>query len=89
MLENQKIVSVNQTAAQIKLLEMWKAKNMADYPLNIKFQTEEREEISTRGDSSGKAIEVDKTSKARKSFIGDATRIWNNAPAGLKRARVK
>ena len=43
MLENQKIVSVNQTAAQIILLETWKAKNMADYPLNIKFQTEERE----------------------------------------------
>ena len=43
MLENQKMMAVKQTAAQIKLLEMWKAKNMADYPLNIKFQTEERE----------------------------------------------
>ena len=43
MVENQKITSVNQTAAQIKLLEMWKAKNTEDYPLKIEFQTTARE----------------------------------------------
>ena len=37
------MMSVNQTAAQIKLLEMWKAKNTEDYPLKIEFQTTARE----------------------------------------------
>ena len=31
MLENQEILLVNQTGAQIKLVEMWKAKNVEEY----------------------------------------------------------
>ena len=69
MLENHDIMSVNQTATQIKLLEMRKAKNTEDYPLKIEFQTTVREGTAMRGDSSGKAIEVGKTSTARRSFI--------------------
>ena len=88
MLENQKMMSVNQTAAQIKLLEMWKAKNTEDYPLKIEFQTTAREGTTTQGDSSGKAIEVGKTNAAKKSFIGDATRTWNRAPDEIKLAKT-
>ena len=88
MLENQKMMSVNQTAAQIKLLEMWKAKNTEDYPLKIQFQTTAREGTTTWGDSSGKAIEVGKTNAAKKSFIGDATRTWNRAPDEIKLAKT-
>ena len=44
MRQNQKIMSVNQTAGQIKLLEIWKAKNIEeDYPLKIEFQKTVRE----------------------------------------------
>ena len=81
-------MSVNQTAAQIKLLEMWKAKNTEDYPLKIQFQTTAREGTTTRGDSSRKAIEVGKTNAAKKSFIGDATRTWNRAPDEIKLAKT-
>jgi hypothetical protein len=48
LLDNQKMLSVNQTAAQIKLTEMWKASNDLQYP--IKMKTRERQEnvIETR-----------------------------------------
>ena len=29
-----------------------------------------------------------KTSKAKRSFVGDATRIWNRAPEGIKLAKT-
>ena len=32
--KTENMLSVNQTAAQIKLTEMWKCKNKPDYPLN-------------------------------------------------------
>ena len=39
MLKNQGMLSINQTAAQIKLVEMWKAKHVEIYPINVRFQT--------------------------------------------------
>jgi hypothetical protein len=44
-LDNQKMLSVNQIAAQIKLKEMWKASNDPQYP--IKMKTRERQENAT------------------------------------------
>ena len=67
---------------------MWNAKNTEDYPLNINCQTAVTEGTNTRGDSSGKAIEVDKTSIARKLFIGDATRTWNRSLDEIKLAKT-
>ena len=88
MLENQKMMSVNQTATQIKLMEMWNAKNTEEYPLKMEFQTPAGEGTTMRGDSSGKAIEVGKTNAAKKSFIGDATRTWNTTPDEIKMAKT-
>ena len=80
MLDNQKMLSVNQLAAQIKLVEMWKAKNTENYPVNIEFRATNKNQTETRGATSGKAVETGRTSKARTTFVGDATRLWNKAP---------
>ena len=76
MLKNQDMLSVNQTAAQIKLVEMWRAKHVKVYPINNRFQTTVEGRRTTCRETKGKALETGKTSKARASFIGDATRTW-------------
>ena len=35
LLENQNMLSINQTQAQMKILEMWKATNIQIYPLEV------------------------------------------------------
>ena len=77
MLKSQDMLSVNQTTAQIKLVEMWKAKHVEVYPINIRFLTTVGGRRTTCGETKGKALETGKTSKARTSFIGDSTRTWN------------
>ena len=54
MLNNQGMLSVNQTAAQIKLVEMWKAKHVEIYPINVRFQTTVEGGRTTRGETKGK-----------------------------------
>ena len=48
MLERQKMLSVNQLQAQIKLTEMWKASNLPTYPLQIGKRTLGAEVRTTR-----------------------------------------
>ena len=88
MLDNQKMLSVNQLAAQIKLVEMWKAKNTENYPVNIEFRATNENQTETRGATSGKAVETGRTSKARTTFVGDATRLWNKAPKTITHAET-
>ena len=75
-----RMLSVNQLNAQIKLVEMWKAMNMEDYPLKIDLQTCDENRVSTRADSHKRPIEVGKTNLAQKTCISDALRLWNLAP---------
>ena len=44
MLENQEMLSVNQLAAQIKLTEVWKAKNTEEYPIRMDNKRGQQEE---------------------------------------------
>ena len=80
MLDNQKMLSVNQLAAQIKMVKMWKAKYEQNYPVKIGFRSTKENETGTRGAMSGKAVETGRTCKAKALFVGDATRLWNKAP---------
>ena len=51
MLDKFEILSVNQLNAQVKLLEVWKALNLADYPLQIQQQAvPQLREHAQRGD---------------------------------------
>ena len=45
------MLSVNQLNAQMKLVEIWKALNVGDYPLKIERQSTQTNGVSTRADS--------------------------------------
>ena len=55
MLESQKMLSVNQLAAQIKLTEVWKAKNTEEDPIRMKFRA--TNPIKTRGQKEEPQVE--------------------------------
>ena len=65
MLETQNILSVNQLAAQIKLTEMWKAKNVNEYPIKFRYQETQPGARETRGNKAGRMIETGKTTKSK------------------------
>ena len=74
------MLSIDQLNAQIKLVEIWKALNVEDYPLKIDQQAIAENRVSTRADSIGRLIEIGKSNLVQKSCISDAIRLWNSAP---------
>ena len=83
MLERQKMMSVNQLHAQIKLTEMWKALNRPSYPLQIGKRNLGDETRTTRSVTMKNLNEP----KSLTTFIGDATRLWNKAPPSIRNAK--
>ena len=69
-------MSVNQTAAQVKLTEMWKFMTPV-YPIKVQLKSNDENGMTTRSYTSGKVIEVGSSTKTIKSFIGSASRLWN------------
>ena len=84
MLEKFGILSVNQLNAQVKLLEMWKSQNIADYPLKVRKQEIEENKCTTRASAQGKLIEIGRSTTTKNSSTSDAIRIWNMAPKDIK-----
>ena len=80
MLEKTKMLSINQMNAQVKLTEMWKSVNYNNYPLNIGKLKPACNGRESRGVTTGKLMEP----KTLNTFIGNATRLWNNAPRSIK-----
>ena len=82
------LLSVNQTAIQIKLTEAWKATHLPNYPT----QMEKNEENllpntrTLRPDSTRLWKEDGKTCTARESFSRNTAKIWNQAPKSIKEA---
>ena len=74
------MLSVNQLNAQVKLLEIWKAINVEDYPLKIKLQTANESGVTTRASEKGRPINIGKTTTTQNTSTSDAIRIWNLAP---------
>ncbi len=69
MLEETRMLSVNQTEAQIKLLEMWKVE---DYPIKMDQGRPTPGDRSTRSGQTTKYKEFGRTRIGKKSFVGDA-----------------
>ena len=86
LLENQKMLSVNQLAGNIKLTELWKATHVENYPLKVKSQITPPNGRVTRADSAGKLIECKGSVLSINSCAGDGTRLWNKAPLNVKNA---
>ena len=83
MLSSQNRLSVNQLQAQVKLTEMRKANNVKGYPLNIEKIKHAPNSSVTRSVTA----ENFKEPKTTLTFIGDATRLWNKAPLGIRQAK--
>ena len=80
LLSKYSMLSVNQLNAQIKLVEIWKALNVDDYPLTVVKQTKDNSRVNTRADTKEKPIEIGKSVLMQKTCISDAIHVWNNAP---------
>ena len=59
------------------MTDMWKASTNEKYPLNIPKLANLRNGSTTRGMTNEHLVEP----RTLKTFIGDATRIWNKAPS--------
>ena len=84
LLERLGMLSVNQLNAQIKLGEMWKATHSPSHPTKFKKQEENQAYSGTRACSGGKLLEEGTRPVSLKTFKGDASRLWNNAPVEIK-----
>ena len=83
------LLSINQLAAQIKLVEAWKTINVENYPIKLENNQLQR---STNGRevrvSTVKLWKDDtRVASAKESFIRDAAKLWNNAPPNVKNAK--
>ena len=83
LLEKNNMLSVNQTSAQIKLTEMWKCKNVNSYPLQPRIVNSNEIGTLTRSATSEKF----QSTSTPSTFIGDATRLWNQAHSTITKAK--
>ena len=88
MLKKHEMMSVNQTAAQIKLTEIWEATHIDTYPLKVMKQCTAENGRVTRGDLNNKLVEGKKTTLNLNSCATDATSLWNHAPVEIRNAKT-
>ena len=87
MLTKNKMLSVNQLQAQIKLTELWKAVNTENNPLKFKCQIPSENGRETRAVSDKKLILSKGSTLTNDSFVYDSAKLWNNAPENIKMAK--
>ena len=80
MIEKFNMLSVNQLNASVKLLEIWKALKVDNYPLSINTQETRVDGSSTRADTAGRPKEIGKSILTQKTCVSDAIHTWNKAP---------
>ena len=88
LLEKTDLLSVNQLAASIKLIEVWKGIHVENYPISLepnKNMTANSERV-LRPTSCREWNQDAKTTAEMESFSINAAKIWNNAPASIKNA---
>ena len=85
ILEKFNLLSVNQTAASIKLIEVWKSFNQEGYP--ITWEPYNQNLLNQNRDLRPQANRVLKDScilkRYESSFFIDAARLWNAAPTEI------
>ena len=90
MLEKFEILSINQTIAQIKLTEAWKASKDDNYPIKLRWTREnagETEQLNSRQTRRHTMREGGMTLQAEKSFTRDTGKIWKQASKEIKEAK--
>ena len=84
LLRNVNMLSVNQTNAQIKLTEVWKALNGKSSSLNDLKMKSLISNRTTRSITNGELLEEGSSKKALNTYQNDASRLWNRAPISIK-----
>ena len=77
-----------QLAANIKIIEAWKATHIEGYPIQFDSNNEHQRatEKELRPTSIRQWKEDGKTSAARESFTRNTAKIWNQSPKAIKDA---
>ena len=88
LLDKQGFLSVNQTSAQIKLTEIWKAINVERFPIKITKQSTKKDARITRGVTFEKLVEQGRSILTFNSCIGDATKLWNLSPEAIRASKT-
>ena len=88
LLSKYNLPSVNQLAAQIKIMECWKIMNIDQYPLKLEpYNPNKALTDRVIRTSSTKQWKDDAKSVAAKiSFSRDSAKLWNPAPDAIKLA---
>ena len=87
MLKKLNLLSVNQLAAQIKLVETWKIVNVEGHPLTLDpYNNYSNCNIDLRPQPNRVFNDTYKLKKSSSSFNADAARLWNLAPDTVKSA---
>ena len=86
MLTKNGMLSVNQTVAQIKLTELWKATHTDNNPLKFTQIAPAENGRNSRAVTNKKLYQSKGSTLTMDSFVYDATKMWNNAPDSIKNA---
>ena len=86
LLKKFNLLSVNQLAAQIKLIEVWKSLNIQDYPTTLEPYNEASSHsiLDLRPRPTRIFNDTSKLMGSKYSFHVDAARLWNLAPPSLR-----
>ena len=84
------LLSINQLAASIKLLEVWKSENIDNYPIHLEPNqpTANFSERNLRPGSIRKWNQDTKFAAAKECSSRNAAKIWNNTPIDIKTAKT-
>ena len=88
LLERQKTLSVNQTQAQIKLSEIWKATNLENYPITVTKRANSLLAPETRSLRNERLVTIGTKRVVLDSCVEDAKIIWNLASENIKQAKT-
>ena len=77
------MLSVNQTNAQIKLTDVWKAVHDPNHPLKIERVVHDASSSLTRSVTNGDLKEFGKSDILQSTFLNDTSRVWNNCPNNI------
>ena len=75
--------SVNQLNAQIKISEIWKAINKANYPIEVEKYILKTDERLSRSKTSEKLLLSGHSDLMKSCFKNDALKLWNNCPDSI------
>ena len=92
MLQKFELLSVNQLSAQIKLTEVWKAKNVENYALSFEPYKRINPDLNVelerdlRPQRNRVLNDTARLKVSKQSFNVDAARLWNQAPVSITTA---